>query len=278
MNGRFSAGSGVAAHAAAMFTYDFGYSWWLNWGHALVAASAGILAFIAWRRRGVRASALVLAAIALWGAAGAVAMRYAVQIGSPQRLATPSFLSAGHGEVLELGAGSGRATIGLLQARPGVTLIALDAYRGYYGIDANTPERLQRNLRAAGLENRVTVKVADMRTLPFENDRFEAAYSVAAIDHLPWDGIAQTLAETARVLRPGGQLLIVSLNNDAWIRLAMPWSLHGHGFWGSRQSQRRWREAIEAAGLSPRENGHRPAMAYLLATKPEATTRSEGAP
>jgi len=260
-----------------MFTYDFGYSWWLNWGHALVAVSAGMLAALAWRA-GARALTIGLAALALWGAAGAAAMQYAVQIGAPQRLATSSFLSAGRGEVLELGAGSGRATIGLLQARPGVTLVALDAYRGYYGIDANTPERLQRNLRIAGVEKRVTVKVADMRTLPFGNDRFEAAYSVAAIDHLPWDGIAQTLAETARVLRPGGQLLIVSLNNDVWIRLAMPWSLHGHGFWSSRQSQRHWREAIEAAGLSLRETGHRPATAYLLAIKPEATTRRQDAP
>ena len=251
-----------------MFTYDFGYSWWLNWGHVLVAVGAGVLAAVSWRRHGPRVLTLVFAATALWGAAGAVAMHYAVQIGSPQRLATPSFLSSGRGEVLELGAGSGRATIGLLLARPDVTIVALDAYRDYFGIDGNTPERLQRNLRAAGVDGRVQVQVADMRTLPFENDRFEAAYSVAAIDHLPWDGIARALAETARVLRPGGQLLIVSLDNDAWVRLAMPWSLHGHGFWSSRQSQRRWREALEHAGLSLRETGHRPATAYLLATKP----------
>lgn len=255
-----------------MLSYDFGYSWWLNWGHGVVAVGAGVLAVLSWHRQGLRAPTLVLAVAALWGAAGAVAMHYAIQIGSPQRLATPSFLGSGRGEVLELGAGSGRATIGLLLARPDVTIVALDAYRGYFGIDENTPDRLQRNLRAAGVEGRVHVQVADMRTLPFENDRFEAAYSVAAIDHLPWDGIAQTLAETARVLRPGGQLLIVSLNNDAWVRVAMPWSLHGHGFWGARQSQRRWREAIEHAGLSLRETGRGPATAYLLASKPETAS------
>jgi len=40
--------------------------------------------------------------------------------------------------------------------------------------------------------------------------------------HLPWDGIAQALKETARVLRPGGQLLIVNLNRDGWVTLAIP--------------------------------------------------------
>ena len=60
-----------------------------------------------------------------------------------------------------------------------------------------------RNARAAGVDDRVHVQVADMRTLPFDASRFDAAFSVAAIDHLPWDGIAEALRETARVLRPG---------------------------------------------------------------------------
>ena len=128
-------------------------------------------------------------------------------------------------------------------------MTALDAYRGYFGIDDNTPERLMRNARAAGVDSRVQVQVADMRRLPFEAGRFDAAFSVAAIDHLPWDGIAEALRETARVLRPGGQLLIVSLNSDAWIKVAMPWSVHGHGFWSSTQSRRRWTRGARRRGL-----------------------------
>jgi hypothetical protein len=76
-----------------MLSYDFGYSWWLNWGHGVVAVGAGVLAVLSWHRQGLRAPTLVLAVAALWGAAGAVAMHYAIQIGSPQRLATPSFLA-----------------------------------------------------------------------------------------------------------------------------------------------------------------------------------------
>jgi SAM-dependent methyltransferase len=250
-----------------MFTYDFDYSWPLTWGHLLVAVTCAAFALVAWRLEWRRWISIAFGVIALWGGAGVIAMHHAVQIASPQRLATESFVPAGHGEVLELGAGSGRATIGVLLARPQARVTALDAYRGYFGIDDNTPERLIRNARTAGVDGRVRVEVADMRALPFEANRFDAAFSVAAIDHLPWDGIAQALRETARVLRPGGQLLIVSLNSDAWVKVAMPWSIHGHGFWSSTQNQRRWREALDAAGFTLVEQGTRPATVYFLATK-----------
>ena len=135
-------------------------------------------------------------------------------------------------------------------------------------IDDNSPDRLMRNVRAAGVDARVQVSVADMRTLPFAAGRFDAAFSVAAIDHLPWPGIEATLRETARVLRPGGQLLIVSLNSDAWVAVAMPWALHGHGFWSSSQNRRRWRAALDAAGFVVDDIGTRPATQYILASRP----------
>jgi SAM-dependent methyltransferase len=227
---------------------------------------------LGWRRWTIVAFSL----LALWGGAGAVAMHYAVQIASPQRLATSSFLPAGRGEVLELGAGSGRATIGFLLARPEARVIAVDAYRGYFGIDDNTAARLMANARTAGVDGRVQVQVADMRALPFDAGRFDAAFSVAAIDHLPWDGIAKALEEIARVLRPGGQLLIVNLDSDAWIKVAMPWAVHGHGYWSSAQNQRRWREALEAAGFTRVETGTGPATIHFLArtAEPQALTAS----
>ena len=250
-----------------MIAYDFDYSWPLRWGHILVTAVGAGLAMLAWRLGWPRWVVAVLVMVSCWGMAGAISMHYAVQINSPQRLVTQSFLPDGRGEILELGAGSGRGTLGVLLARPGARVTAIDAYRGYFGIDDNTPDRLLRNARVAGVHERVQVQVADMRRLPFAADRFDAAFSVAAIDHLPWDGIAATLRETARVLRPGGQLLVVSLNSDAWISVAMPWSVHGHGFWGSTQSRRRWMEALDAAGFTLLDTGTGPATIFFLATK-----------
>lgn len=257
----------MAPDAAGMWTYDFDYSWPFAWGHLLVAIAAASVSWVAWRRRWPRGAIALSATVCLWGIAGAVAMHLAVQIAAPHRLVTASFLPGNAGTVLELGAGSGRATIGLLQARPGIRIVAVDRYEGYYGIDDNTPDRLLRNARAGGVDSRVTVRVADMRSLPFEPQQFDAAFSVAAIDHLPWDGIAQSLQETARVLRPGGQLLIVSLESDAWVKVAMPWAIHGQGFWGSSQQQARWRAALEAAGFRVTESGTAPATRYVLAER-----------
>ena len=258
------------------FHYDFGYSWPFTLGHLIVCLAALALVTVSvWR--GWRAWATVaLLTIAAWGAAGTITMHYAVQISEPSRLPTEAFLPTGGGHILELGAGSGRATVGLLLARPEARVTAVDLYRDYYGIDNNTPERLRRNAQIAGVADRVEIKVSDMRTLPFENSQFDAAMSVAAIDHLGWNDIKQTMRETARVLKPGGQFLVVSLNSDAWVRIAIPSALHGGGFWGQSQNRERWRQAFSESGFDVIEVGTAPATLYFLAQttdRPDASGR-----
>lgn len=249
------------------FRYDFGYSWPFTLGHLLVSGAALlVLAVAVWREWRPWTIALG-AALFVWGVGGAVAMHHAVQINEPARLPTANFLPGGGGRVLELGAGSGRATLGLLMARPQATVTAIDRYTGYFGIDDNTAARLERNAASAGVGDRVTVQVSDMRQLPFARASFDAAMSVAAIDHLPWPAIEQTLRETARVLKPGGQLLIVSLNSDGWVAVAMPPALLGHGFWGSRQNRARWQDAFARTGFEVSESGTAPATLYWLARR-----------
>jgi SAM-dependent methyltransferase len=249
------------------WTYDFGYSWPLTYGHVLVFALGGALAAASYWWQWGRWLTIGSALFAVWGLFGTISMHSAIQINEPQRLPTAAFLSGGSGRVLDLGAGSGRATVGLLLARPRASVVAVDLYEGYYGIDDNTPDRLRMNATVAGVEDRLEVQVADMRRLPFQSGEFDAAISVAAIDHLPWDGIGRALQETARVLKPGGQLLIVSLDADAWVRVAMPWSMHGHGFWSQRQNGDRWNQMLEGAGFAVTEAGYRPATRYVLATR-----------
>lgn len=54
---------------------------------------------------------------------------------------------------------------------------------------------------------------ADVRRLPFPDGRFDAVFSGSTLDHLASKAeIAVALAELARVLRPGGQL-ILTLDN-----------------------------------------------------------------
>jgi arsenite methyltransferase len=247
----------------SLFTYDFGYSWPYTYGHLLVFCVAAVATAIAlWRHW--TAAAVLSGLVALWGLAGAFVMLSTIQLNQPLRMPTEAFAPAGR--VLDLGAGSGRATVGLLLARPAVTVTALDIYQGYWGIEGNTPDRLRANAKAAGVDGRVTVETGDMRKQPFEADSFDAAMSVAAMDHLSWPDIAQSLQETARVVKPGGQLLLVSLNSDWRVRLAIPAAIHGHGYWGGSQNVERWRSALDRAGFDLGEIGTRPATLYMVAT------------
>jgi ubiquinone/menaquinone biosynthesis C-methylase UbiE len=157
--------------------------------------------------------------------------------------------------------------VGLLLARPRANVTAVDLYQGYFGIDDNTPERLRQNARVAGVADRVDAKVGDMRRLPFADGEFDAAISVAAIDHLRRDDLTMALAEAARVVKPGGQFLVVSLNVDA----SDPDRDAGRPAWrrllGQSANQERWRRMLLEAGFDVTEVGTRPATVYFLAQR-----------
>jgi SAM-dependent methyltransferase len=154
----------------------------------------------------------------------------------------------------------------VLLSRPAAKVVALDRFTGYYGIDDNTPDRLRANARAAGAEDRVEVRVGDMREMPFDDESFDGVVSVAAIDHLNREGVERTLAEVTRVLRPDGQFLLMVVNPDIWTKIAMPF-LHGHGYFGGRAYPEQWRSQLTAAGLDIVEEGTQPASLYFLTQK-----------
>jgi ubiquinone/menaquinone biosynthesis C-methylase UbiE len=184
----------------------------------------------------------------------------------PAELPTEQFLATGSGQVLDLGAGSGRSALMVLRARPGATLTALDLYSGYFGIVRNSPDRLMANAKIAGVDGRVNVKEGDMRRIPLADTSYDAVISVAAIDHLRQKDVVTTLGEAARVLKPRGELLLVNLNGDGWMLTAFPW-MRLHGPFGRPQDVSRWRTMIENAGFDVVEQGTRPATLYFLARK-----------
>jgi ubiquinone/menaquinone biosynthesis C-methylase UbiE len=61
---------------------------------------------------------------------------------------------------------------------------------------------------------RVALSKADSRRLPFADGSFDKAFSIDVLEHFPRDVIDAYLAETARVLRPGGRLLVFSNTSD----------------------------------------------------------------
>jgi ubiquinone/menaquinone biosynthesis C-methylase UbiE len=56
----------------------------------------------------------------------------------------------------------------------------------------------------------VALAKADSRSLPFAEGSFDKAFAIDILEHFPLDVIDDYLAETARVLRPGGRMLAFS--------------------------------------------------------------------
>jgi SAM-dependent methyltransferase len=246
------------------FTYDFGYSWSVAWGHVVPAVVFGILLGLSLWRRWPTWLTVTFGLVATWAATAVFAVQVLLGINLPVRIPSAQFMAGGAGHVLDIGAGSGRATIGLLLARPELRVTAVDLYSGYYGIDNNTPARLLDNARRAGVAARVDVKVGDARRLPFDPATFDGAISTYAIDHMNWQGTTAAVEETSRVLKPGGQFLLEIVNADAWVHLLMP-VLHGGGHF--RPSPDRWRRLLRDSGFEVVEEGSRPATLYWLARK-----------
>ena len=102
---------------------------------------------------------------------------------------------AGATEILELGAGARPVSAAVPGARP----ICVDL----------SPEMLAAG-RALGQVGHALV--ADGQRLPFADAQFDAAVSINVMEHVP--DPAAFVAETARVLRLGGRVLMVTPNGD----------------------------------------------------------------
>jgi ubiquinone/menaquinone biosynthesis C-methylase UbiE len=247
---------------------DFGYPWWLSYGHLVVFLPVACLLLIGYARKWRRGPMLVLAAIALWSFSAFLVARFAMNINGRTGLPTESFLRSGGGKVLDLGAGTGRSSIMVLEARPQTTLVALDlfgeSYKEHFGAGESPQEKLLSNLKVAGVDRRAAIQVGDMRKLPFETASFDAIVSSYAVDHLNRAGIQEALAEAARVIKPGGEFLLILIGKDPWLQFTFgPLLLHS----GTRSAEW-WTSRLQEAGFQVTEDGMRPATLYLLARKP----------
>ena len=87
-----------------------------------------------------------------------------------------------------------------------------------YGIDI-TPQMLEltrKRLQEAGLMDRVELNEGDARSMPYEDNKFDAAYLASTLELFDTLDIPKVLNEIKRVLKPGGRLGIVSLTKEGW--------------------------------------------------------------
>jgi SAM-dependent methyltransferase len=240
--------------------YDFGYSWSVRYAMLAPLVLAGGLAALAMWRSWSRWVIIPMILVALWAAADVVILN--AMLNSPMRLPTERFLTSASGRVLDVGAGSGRAAIGVLLARPHATATGVDIYSGYWGIDENTPDRFMRNARIAGVADRATARVGDMRELPFGDGEFDAVVSSYAIDHLRRAERPKAIAEVARVLKPGGEFLLMIIQVDWKTWLVSPLLAHHPS-----QNPEPWRVLLQENGFSLEEEGTDFTTLYFRAKK-----------
>jgi arsenite methyltransferase len=82
----------------------------------------------------------------------------------------------------------------------------------------NAAEATRRNAAAEGVHSRVDLATADMTALPFADHSFDLVLSNLAIHNVRRASRNQAIEEAARVLRPGGRLMIADLAGSAQYR------------------------------------------------------------
>lgn len=105
-----------------------------------------------------------------------------------------------------------------LAARPGERVLDLASPKllsvalARRGVRVTAVDQLEREIETwrvlaenvSGLE----LRVADGRSLPFEDDSFDHACSISVLEHIEDPGDAEALRELARVVRPGGRVVV----------------------------------------------------------------------
>jgi precorrin-6B methylase 2 len=162
--------------------------------------------------------------------------------------------------VLDAGCGGGRTTLALAKVLRKGRIVALDRFDAEY-IEGGGRSHLERNLRIAGLTERVEIRQGDITELPFPEAHFDAAASAHVIDHLGPNKKAG-LAEIRRVLKPGGRLLMV-VWVPGWTTFAL-----ANVFCLLLTTKAGWRKMAGEVGLSIRDEGTFNGMWFALLERP----------
>jgi ubiquinone/menaquinone biosynthesis C-methylase UbiE len=104
--------------------------------------------------------------------------------------------------VLDIGCGGGQVLAELFRLRPDLQ---------FTGIDNSSRQIEKAKVRLGQIANHVHLQEASVMDLPFADNSFDFAYSLASIKH--WPRLAKGLESSMRVLRPGGYLIVTELDS-----------------------------------------------------------------
>jgi ubiquinone/menaquinone biosynthesis C-methylase UbiE len=106
--------------------------------------------------------------------------------------------------VADVGCGKGRFARIVKERNPGATVVALDL-----------AEAMLR-----GIPPDIKRVAASMTALPLVTEAFDGAYATESLEHAV--DVPAAVAELARIVKPGGRIVIIDKNAEAWGRLKTP--------------------------------------------------------
>jgi arsenite methyltransferase len=117
--------------------------------------------------------------------------------------------------VLDVGCGRGLLLIGAAKRLKTGKATGIDLWQAE-DLAGNSPKATLANAEAEGVADRVEIRTGDARKLPFQADRFDTIVSNAALHNI-YDSHERrnALREIARVLKPGGGLVIADIRHTA---------------------------------------------------------------
>ncbi len=117
----------------------------------------------------------------------------------------------GDERILDLGCGRGAVLLMAAQHLTTGRAVGVDLWRNL-DQSGNSLEATRRNAIAEGVADRVELHTGDMTALPFEDNCFDLVVSSLAVHNISGSaGREKAISEAARVLRPGGRLMIVDI-------------------------------------------------------------------
>lgn len=121
----------------------------------------------------------------------------------------------GDEQVLDVGCGRGLLLIGAARRLTTGQATGIDIWQSE-DLSGNKPDATEENARREGVADRVQLRTADMRKMPFPDGAFDVIVSRAAIHNLySSDDRVAAVREIARVLKEGGQAVIDDIRHGA---------------------------------------------------------------
>ena len=120
---------------------------------------------------------------------------------------------AGNESVLDVGCGRGLLLNGVAQRLPNGKAFGIDLWQED-DQSGNSPEAALANAKWENVADRVDIRTADMRKLPFPDKSMDAVISSIAIHHVSdKNGRIKAIQEIVRVLKPKGRIAIQDFCN-----------------------------------------------------------------